>query len=963
MAEKSLSLVEKFKDNIIRIAILALILVGFIVLMLLRDDSLELRSRDGAPITLNITPVEGSYAAFLQAHANTPVGEAPINVDIFSPAGSGFEVMSGFEGEAQVLRTEEDSEVTFTVTVPSAGLYNIYIEYFPVDARGIDIARAVRINGEVPFAGAELLQFSRVWGNAGPVRVDNRGNQIRPTQEELPRWERAFFNDRLGFFTEPYQFFFEAGANTITLVGINEPLVLSALTLTPVRNVPSFDEFLAETTLTRNTSDFMYVHQAQYSTRRSSPSLFPQFDSSSGITYPPSASLIRLNMMGGQPWRIAGQWIEWEVTVPTDGLYRISLSTRQNYNRGFVSSRSLYINGEMPFAEVAAIPFLFNNSWQLMTLQDVNGNYLYFPMNAGVNTIRMYVTLGELGEIIDMLLASVNRLNIIYREILVHTGPNPDNMRDYRIDYRLPHVMEMIYEEVGILYSLLHKLTEFLGERNEHTGIISTLVRQLDLFYVRPDRIPVQLTNFRQNISAFADSARLLTEGQLDIDFFVISGSNADLPVVRETFFTRVAHEWRGFVASFTMDFDSLGDIHEGDDVIEVWITTGRDQAQVLKSMIDDSFTSQFGIGVNLRLVAHSAVLPAVVAGIGPDVVLSMPLQDPANYAFRNAAMDLSQFPGFDEVYNRFHESAWVPVYFQGGHYAVPETQSFSLMFYRHDILEELGLEIPRTWDDVLAMMPVLQRNNMAVGIPPVGDPMNPDISGFLTQLYQRGGFLYNDDLSRTILYNEESVAAFEAFTRFFTHFGSPEFFNFANRFRSGEMPIGFADFQLFNMLSVFAPEIYGRWGFALMPGYLQADGTINHTVPAWGTTAIMVPAGTMHDESWEFLKWWTSAETQLRFARELESIMGAAARFPTANIAAFQSLPWSVAQLNVLNEQRSWVLGTPEVPGGYYVQRHLIFAIRQVVNDNVDTRETLLDLVIVINRELANKRREFGLE
>jgi preprotein translocase subunit SecA len=73
--------------------------------------------------------------------------------------------------------------------------------------------------------------------------------------------------------------------------------------------------------------------------------------------------------------------------------------------------------------------------------------------------------------------------------------------------------------------------------------------------------------------------------------------------------------------------------------------------------------------------------------------------------------------------------------------------------------------------------------------------------------------------------------------------------------------------------------------------------------------------------------------------------------------------LPWSSAQLNILNEQRDWILGTPEVPGGYYVQRHLINAIRRVVNENLDTRETLLDFNIVINRELINKRREFGLE
>ncbi|MCL2386378.1 MAG: extracellular solute-binding protein, partial [Defluviitaleaceae bacterium] len=997
----------------------------------LRFREIDIATADAIPVVLP----EGSYAAFLHYHSNagTQSGNVSIDVDIFNPAsGEGYEVIANFEGY-RVLRTEEVSYVQFTINVPTAGLYNIEIEYFPVPARGIDISRELQINGEVPFRGAELITLTRVWGStaltpdsptgwlqfvpatstrpASYIRQDSRGNMIRPPQMELPRWERTYFNDRLGFFTAPYQFFFEAGENTIALRGVNEPLVMRSLTVVPIASPPSFAEFMATNTIPVNNSDFSVTTQGQWSTVRSSPSLFPIFDSSSGVTYPPSVAVITLNMIGGIPWRMPGQWIEWEVEVPEDGLYRLSISARQNYNRGFVSSRQISINGVVPFEEVEAVPFHFNNSWELITLQDEYGNDLLFPMNAGVNTVRMYVTLGELGELIDSILASIHRLNAIYREILVLTGPNPDPLRDYRIHHNLPHVVRGVFEyeydaqgvpvlnangtratvlvrqgmidkEIGVLYGLLHDMEAFLGERNEHTAIISTIITQLDLFYERPDRIPVQLGNFRQNVSAFADSSMALTEGQLDIDFFIVSGTAAELPVVRETFFTRASHELRAFAASFTHDFDSIGEVHEDGRVIEVWIPTGRDQAQVMKSMIDDTFTPDAGIGVNLRLVAHQAVLPAVVAGIGPDVVLSMPLNDPANYAFRNAAIDLSQFDGFDEVYGRFHESAWVPVRFirgdatdpnaSVGFYAVPETQNFSVMFYRHDILDDLGLEVPETWDDILAMMPLLQRNNMAIGVPPIGNPMNPDISGFLAQLYQRGGFIYNDDLSRAILDDEEAVLAFEAFTRFFTHFGSPAFFNAENRFRSGEMPIVFADFTMFNMLSVFAPEIYGLWNFALMPGHDHGEPVyfagrgyyqVHHTVSGWGSAAMIIEASEMQEEAWEFLKWWTDTETQLRFGRELESVMGAAARFPTANVEAFQSLPWSVDQLEVLNNQRNWILGTPEVPGGYYVSRHLVNAIRRVINENLDTRETLLDFNIVINRELVNKRREFGLE
>ena len=38
--------------------------------------------------------------------------------------------------------------------------------------------------------------------------------------------------------------------------------------------------------------------------------------------------------------------------------------------------------------------------------------------------------------------------------------------------------------------------------------------------------------------------------------------------------------------------------------------------------------------------------------------------------------------------------------------------------FYRKDILSELGLNIPRTWEDVMEVIPELQKRNMNFGLP-----------------------------------------------------------------------------------------------------------------------------------------------------------------------------------------------------------------------------------------------------
>ena len=65
-----------------------------------------------------------------------------------------------------------------------------------------------------------------------------------------------------------------------------------------------------------------------------------------------------------------------------------------------------------------------------------------------------------------------------------------------------------------------------------------------------------------------------------------------------------------------------------------------------------------------------------------------------------------------------FGDTAIVPYTYDNGVYALPDSQSFYLMFYRTDVFEALDLEVPESWDDFLAATAVLQRNNMQSWIP-----------------------------------------------------------------------------------------------------------------------------------------------------------------------------------------------------------------------------------------------------
>ncbi|MCL2808455.1 MAG: extracellular solute-binding protein [Treponema sp.] len=918
------------------------------------------------------------YSRYMERHANVPAARYDIPIDIFNySSAEGVSVIENHVSRLEnnfitprVLLTEERSFVEYTVNIQTAGMYAVQMEYFPVQARGIPIERSFFVNGEVPFLGADRLSFPRVWGDAGAVGRDNQDNDIRPRQIEIPRWETIWFKDSLGYIVEPYTFYLHEGENTLRLVGMNEPLAIRSLTLRAPQKTPTYREYLAGINLNRfaNTRrNYSLKIQGEHANRRSDSSLYGIYDRSSGATDPASVARIRLNMIGGEPWRIAGQWIEWDFDVPEDGMYRITIKGRQNYNRGFVSNRSIMINGQIICEELAAVPFAYTNKWRHYTLSDTQGD-IFIPLERGSNSLRMQVTLGEMGDMLNTMEESVFRLNTIYRKILVLTGPEPDVFRDYRVEHVYPEVIEAMALESKILYKLVDDLTRYSGERSAEAAVALTIARQLEYFVRRPDKIPSTLINFKGNISSLGDSLLSLSLARLDVDYILITAEDAVIQPINENFFVTTWHEIKSFFASFVVDYNSLGNkFGRGDPnlrgVIEVWVLSGRDQSTILKAMIDENFTQLSRIGVNLKLVAPDAVMPAIVAGTGPDMVLTVPHVEIINYAIRGAVVDISKFPDFNQVISELNESVIIPFMFQGGVYGLPETQYYHVMYYRKDIMEELEIELPDTWDDLINIMPIIQKNNMNVGVPSVANPVAPDFSNFLAHLFQRGGRLYNEEGSRTLLDTEVAIDAFDFYTKFFTHYKTPVMFDFTNRFRTGEMPLAFNDYSWFNTLEIFAPELRGLWGFARMPGLRKEDGSVDRSIPT-GALASMIFSSSKHPElAWEFLRWWVSADVQLRFGRELESLMGSAARYPTANYNAFRQLPWGSEQMAVLDEQRAWTVGTPEVPGGYFVSRHIINATRRILNEGQDTRETLLDYSITINDELIRKRKEFGLE
>lgn len=890
----------------------------------------------------------------------------------------------GMEGTS--VLTTEDSLIEYAFQVEEAGFYDLSLLYYPVPGKNSAIQRSIFLDGQLPYEELSLVEFQRIWRmdvtdsyvNAEGVTLrswgkDNQGNDLKPGCVEAPEWIESSLYDSQGYVTTQLSLYLTPGVHTVSLVGLREPLLIRWLRLS---NRGSVEEYPTvkdawDSAGAQDTTGHVVRIEAENAARTSSQMLYAKQDQSSPAVYPASAKELLNNTIGGESWRLNGQWIEWEFDVPEDGYYHIALVDKQNFVKGIYVSRRITIDGAAPFAELLNYGFSYSSNWRKDVLSDKQGDAYRFYLDAGKHTIRMEVVLGEFSDIISDVQDCVTQLNSIYRSVIRITGVAPDQYRDYEIERNLPELEGQLIQVRQELDSAIANLLELIGDNSDKEAVLITMRDQLDELIYDQERFTEVLAAYKVNVRATANWITQVISQPLQLDRLYVYSPDSEIRVEKIGFWAGLWHEICRLFYSFVIDYNQIGNVSKEDSsAITLWIGTGRDQANVIKSMIDATFTPQTGINVNVQLVDMNTLLRATLAGQGPDVAIQVPNTNGAagavlnsgndsavNYGIRNAVVDLTQFSDYGQVVERFSESALVQLGFHGAAYGLPETQTFPMMFYRKDILMELGLAVPQTWDDVKVAMTVLAKNQMEFG-------MLPSEQVFAMLLYQNGGAYYNQDGSRSALDSDQAINSFKQYCEYYTDYKLDKETSVDQRFRTGECPIIIADYTLYNNLQVSAPDIDGLWSIAPVPGTRKADGTIDRSVGSTGLTSLIMSATTEPEACWEFLKWWTSDDVQTNFGYEMESLQGKAGRVPTANLEAFQKLAWKATDMDALLEQYRWVKGIPQVPGGYYSWRNVNNAFYTVTTDTdfASPREELMDKVVLINEELHYKWDEFAL-
>ena len=674
----------------------------------------------------------------------------------------------------------------------------------------------------------------------------------------------------------------------------------------------------------------------------------------------------------------------------------------------------------VPFLEAYNARFNYSDSWQSTYVGD--GDQIFeFYFEEGVEyTLYLECSLGTLKDLLQRVSASLEKINDAYLQILQLTGNDADEYRDYNFLGIMPEVLISLLEEAMELESIKQEFEELCGTNGSHITTLHTIAMLLDTMGSDDGyNIAANLATLKSNLGTLGTWINNSQASAMVLDCITVAPSDANEKALRKAtpnFFQSIGFEISSFFYSFFTDYQAMGLTRVPDEnqrQVQVWLATGRDQSNIWRSLIDaqGSYSSSTGVAATLKLVTAGTLLPSILSGKGPDVYMGLDSASVINYAIRDAILGISgNDPSLDAESNKIFSSNYYTYLNEDGNYEVtteyrgeenlthtsltfdqvivdpetgernfadvamdtltlksvsygiPDTMTMAMMFYRMDVLANLNQEIPESWSQLLALLPVLQTNNMSIGL--------AYASAINFMIYQMGGNMWKlpDDPEyagyAVDLDSDIALESFEYVCRLYSDYSFPVTYDASNRFRTGEMPIIIGDYGgVYNTLIIYATEIAGLWEFTSLPGTERPDGTFNYDSLVGTTATIMLHGCRDMLAAWQFIQWETSNDVQASYGNKMVALIGPSAKYESANLNAIKNLSWTASERAAIEGQMKHIASIVNYPGSYIISRYTKFAFLAAVNDGANPVEALQGYIDAINVEITRKREEFGLQ
>ncbi len=863
--------------------------------------------------------------------------------------------LNGVVAEEDFLFAEKD-ELSFSFSAPTDGTYYLACEYKVQEDQMTDSLFDVVVDGTTFNTTLPVLRRDE----QQQYSLDRDGDELAANQIAIEdKWITTYFDNYTDLNRISLEMDLTAGEHTISVVNNIQSIIVKAFYIVEKIAAPSYSEYAAS--LKGDVADDLIIVEGERYAITTTSSVKASANNNSSL-YPYETNSRRVNTLFSGA--TAGQEVAWEVEVEQDGLYAISFRLLQNANSNMPVYRNMKIDGRTLFEEMnnIAISPTKSNTYDNFTFE-VNGEAAYIYLTKGKHTISLAATMGPMAEVYQDILDLMGEINQFGMDINKLASSNTDENRTWDTEAYFPNA-------VSDLRSYAKKARELYAELEKLSNLEPVYANDLEYAADILDEIadtPRTIPNKAEEISMGDSSASKylgsvigkLVAQSLSIDRLYISGDE-ELPKASASFFKKLFEGIKQFFISFSDDYNEDKDNEE----LEVWMASSIQYVQTLQQIVDEKYNAVHGTDIEISVMAgEQKLVLANAAGTAPDVVLGVTFTTPFNLAIRGASKNLLEYDDFLDFYNKeYNLEALIPMCYGDGIYGATVTQDFQILYYRKDIMNSLGLQVPNTWDDVKAMMPLLLRHNMNFFLPLSASTAMKTMAVTAPFVYQHNSSFYSTDGLKVEFDSINAVNAFAEMTELYKIYSLDKAVaNFYNSFRYGEIPLGISGFSTYLQLELAAPELTGQWGTALVPGEEQEDGSILRYQIADSTACMILESTDKPEEAWSFMKWFLTSDTQYEYATLLRTSLGSEYRWNTANLAAFARLPYPEDHKAVILKQ--WESQKELVPhaASYMIERETSNVWNNVVVNGKGLIESIDSAAILSNREIIRKMQEFG--
>ncbi|MBU1142829.1 MAG: extracellular solute-binding protein [Firmicutes bacterium] len=865
----------------------------------------------------------------------------------------------GYGSRVIFWNDEYSNELHIELDVEEAGDYFFAVDYLSDDTTVKPNEISIEVNSEV-VPNATSMRLLTQWAYSDhDVQFDIYKNQVYPQNLPVSIWNRVFLRDQLFLYQSPIIFTLNEGINEITITKEQGSFYLGDLRIYDATEDLNYQNYLLSNVSTP-IEDQMIIIEAEKYTFKNSISVIPETDKTPSVS-PFSSEQHYLNIIGNSFSEIGDQ-LTYFFDVEQSGYYNITLKYKNTIYENRDVYRNIYVNGAVLFNELSSYPLSYSTDWKNETLSSSDEDLLIY-LDEGLNSITIEVDASLYGkhyETVQRIIDEISEYGIKLKKL---TGGETDENREWDINAFIPETQSLFdgwYEDLSEVNEAIENMSSNPRQSTQIQKQLEIGLEKLSTLKNDIDKIPHRMNLLSVGSNSLSQLLSLINQQMIDqplsLDKIYIHSEDSKLPKENANFLKEWIAGMQIYQAASTFETTDEYDI-------EVWVNRSRYYISMMQQMTDSTFTEETGIRVKYAVMPNEQkLILANAANTQPDMALGISAWLPYELGLRGAAADMRQFDGFTEVIDQLMPGSFLNMIHDTQVFGLPETQDFTVTYYRKDVMDALELDVPNTYDEIVGILPTLQRYGMNYYLPLSADSALKGFAATAPFVYQHGSQLYSEDGFDVLIDQPSALDGINTMVDLYTLYSLPlQVPNFYNSFRESTIPIGVSSFNTYVQLTFAAPEISNKWEISLAPGVDDGTGYIRRDHTGAAQASVIFQKSEHKEEAWELLKWWMSAEIQTWFMHNLLVTYGEGFLWNSANVEAFKSLPIPEEHINIILEQWEHLQEVPKVPGGYKLERELSNIWNRVVFDGVDVRSAVDDAKLLIERELVRKYQEFG--